>query len=254
VSPLRVLVVDDEPAARRNLVRLLARMPGVSVVDECGDGAAALERIRQGGVDVAFLDIAMPERSGLEVARELADADGPEVVFVTAYDEHALAAFDAHAAAYLLKPVEAARLAAVVDRLRARRERPRTAPRVDELMRAIEALRADRYASRLAVRTEGRTRFLPTAEIDWIEADDDGVRVHAGKRSYALRERISELEGRLSPREFLRVHRSAIVRIDRVQEIQPWFRGDHVLILASGARVRTGPTYREAVQRLLGHH
>jgi two-component system LytT family response regulator len=250
MTPLRVLIADDEPAARRNLVRLLAPIEGVAVVAECGDGASALERIRAGGLDAVFLDIAMPERGGLEVAREIGGPDAPEIVFVTAFDEHALAAFDAHAVAYLLKPVDAAKLAAVVDRLRQRRQ----GANLEEMLRALDALRADRYASRLALRAEGRVRFLPTAEIDWIEADDDGVRVHSGGRAWALRERISDLEARLSPREFLRVHRSAIVRIDRVQEIQPWFRGDYVLILAGGARVRTGRTYREAVQRLLTHH
>ncbi len=253
MSPLRVLVADDEPAARHNLVRLLAPMADV-VVEERGDGVAALARIREGGLDAVFLDIAMPEKSGLEVAREIAGPGAPEVVFVTAYDQHALAAFDACAVGYLLKPVEGARLAAVVERLRARRQGAPSAAREDELARLVEALREDRWASRLAIRSEGRTRFLSTAEIDWIQANDDEVIVHAGAQTYALRERLSSLEGRLSPREFLRVHRSAIVRIDRVQEIQPWFGGDHVLILAGGAKVRTGRTYREAVQRLLTHH
>ncbi|HEX6746787.1 MAG TPA: LytTR family DNA-binding domain-containing protein [Longimicrobium sp.] len=254
MTPLRALVVDDEPAARLNLRRLLGEAGGVAVAGECGDGASALERIRAGGVDVIFLDIAMPELDGLEVARAIDAADAPDVVFVTAYDEHALAAFDAHAAAYLLKPVRVEKLAAVLDRLRVRRARPGGTPALDEIVRAVEAARADRYATRLALRGEGRTRFLDTAEVDWIEADDDGVLVHAGGRAHPLRERISELEARLSPREFVRVHRSAIVRIDRVQEIQPWFRGDHLLILTSGARIRSGRTYRQAVQRLLGHH
>ena len=254
MNRLSVLVVDDEPAARRNLIRLLRELPDIDVAGECGDGASALERIGEGGIDVVFLDIAMPEPSGLEVARRLSGGDAPAVVFVTAFDEHALAAFDAHAIAYLLKPVEASRLSQVVERFRARHHRNAATPSLEELARLLEAAAPDRYATRLAVHADGRTRFLATAEIDWIEADDAGVSVHAGRSRLQLRERLSELESRLSPREFARVHRGALVRIDRIQEIQSWFRGDYILILANGDRVRTGRTYRKTVQRLLSHH
>lgn len=260
--PLRVLIVDDEAAARENLRRLLHEVGGVAVVGECGDGAAAVERLRDAtDVDLVLLDVQMPELDGFAVIAEVGVDRMPPVVFTTAYDAHALHAFDVHAVGYLLKPVSAQKLAATVERVRAGRTRaamPATSaatPLLDaeSLARLVDALRGPAAVTRLAVKRDGRTTFVDVTAVDWIEAHDVYARLHVAGHRYDLRQSLAELERLLPPHDFVRVHRGAIVRVDRIREIQPWFRGDHVLILADGTRVTSGRTYRDVVQRLLTH-
>jgi two-component system LytT family response regulator len=252
--PVRVLIVDDEPLARAHLKALLHERGDVEVIGECGDGRSAIDQIRHLTPDLVLLDIQMPELDGLDVIREVGAEAMPAVVFVTAYDEHALAAFEVHAFDYILKPVSRQRFTHAIDRVvgliradvkdQAAAERPLTA--------LIEAMRSERSAlDRIAVKADGRVMFIRVGEIDWIEADDDLVRIHAGKAVHAHRSTLTHLEERLPASKFLRVHRSTLVNVDRIREIQPWFQGDWVLILNDGTRLHSGKSYRAKVREYI---
>jgi two-component system LytT family response regulator len=245
-APLRVLVVDDEPLARQLVRLLLARDAEVTVVGECsGDAAAAL--VASARPDILFLDVQMPEVDGFALLEQLGPAC-PVVVFLTAYDRYAVRAFDVHAVDYLLKPVDDARFAAALARAKtAARARPAGA--ADERISALLRDHA-RHARRFLVRTRDRTIVVDASAIDWIEAADYYVSLHVGGRAHLLRETMAELEQRLDPDRFLRVHRSAIVNLERVREIHPLFRGDCELLLESGARVRLSRTRRAEFDRL----
>jgi two-component system LytT family response regulator len=246
--PVRALVVDDEPPAREQIVALLAADADVDVVGEAGGGAAAIQLIRDTRPDLVFLDVQMPGCDGFEVLRAVAP-DVPSVIFVTAYDAHAIHAFDVAAVDYLLKPVVEARFRAAVrravDRIRAAETDALSASvtaLLDQLPRAM--------VDQIPLACDGRVVFVRPRDIDRIEADDDHVRVVVGKASYVTRETMSRIETRLPP-GFIRVHRSAIVNASRIREVQPWTKGDYVLILHDGTRVTTGKTYRDRVRALL---
>jgi len=248
---VRAVVVDDEEPARELLRALLAERGGVEVVGEAGDGADAVRVVAAARPDVVFLDVQMPGMSGLDVAAAL-DAAGapPLVVFVTAYDRYAIQAFEVSACDYLLKPFDAARLDATVRRVVARlRDTGRPSAELRELLRTLAAEPAP-----LALRVEDRHVFVDPRDIEWIEMDGKEARVHlvAGRGApLVVRESMRRLEARLDASTFLRVHRSAIVNRHHVREMQPWFKGEQVLVLRGGARVITGPTYSDAVTRLL---
>jgi two-component system, LytTR family, response regulator len=254
---VRVLVVDDEPLARAHLCALLAARDDVEVVGECGDGRSAVERIDADAPDVVLLDIHMPELSGLEVVREIGADRMPTVVFVTAHDDHALEAFEAQALDYIVKPVERERLAAAMDRAAraARREaRADGAPPADAQAPALQRLLAEAPAARpdrIAIRIDGRVLLVRPADIDWIEAADDSVRFHVGRTVYEQRDTLSRLEQRLPAGQFLRIHRSTIVNLDRIRELQPWFQGDWVVILVDGTKLTTGRSYRPRLKALI---
>ena len=265
-SVLRVLIVDDERAARANLRRLLDTLDPPVVVEESPDGRGAIARLRAGGIDLVLLDVQMPETNGFDVIHEIGVDAMPPVVFTTAHDEHALEAFAMFAIGYLLKPVSRDRLAHLVSRVRTLRETsaqsgPEGGPASAPLAAQVAALRGviagagpARYLTRLAVREEDRTFHVATTDIIWIEAKNVHVRLHTTGGVHDLRQPLTELQERLSPDEFARVHRGAMIRIDRIREIQPWFNGEHVIILRNNDRVVTGRSYRDTVRRLLGHH
>jgi two-component system LytT family response regulator len=249
---LRALVVDDEPLARAHLRALLEERGDMDVVGECGDGRTAIERIRAVSPDLVLLDIQMPELDGLQVVESIGVDDMPPVVFVTAYDEHALAAFDVHAFDYILKPVIRSRFTRAIDRVVALIRSQEQEIRGEPLSRLVEALRADRQPiDRLAIKLDGRVMFVRIGEIDWVEAADDVVRVHAGKAVHVHRSTLTHLEERLPSSKFLRIHRSTLVNIDRIREIQPWFQGDWVLVMQDGARLQSGKSYRGKVRELI---
>lgn len=262
--PLRVLVVDDEPLARAQLRALLADEPGVEIIGECGYGADAIGAIDREDPDLVLLDIQMPEIDGFGVVRAIGAEHMPAVVFVTASDAHAVRAFDVHAADYVLKPVDRDRLLEAIGRVKDRigqtggpdeehAMQTRLAALVAEVTAAVTT--ATRGASggiaRLAVKGDGRVVFVRTADVDWIEAMDNYVRLHVGRQTHVMRETLSHLEQRLDSQSFLRIHRSTIVNIDRIREVQPWFAGDYVLILGDGTKLTTGRRYRSAVRELL---
>jgi two-component system, LytTR family, response regulator len=247
VRPLRVLIVDDEPLAR-SLIRMLAEGDDeVLVVGECSgvDGVAEVARTRP---DILFLDVQMPEVDGFEVLQGLGPGRRPAVVFVTAYDQYAVRAFDVHAVDYLLKPVDDARFARALARAKAGARAPSAGsdPRLDALLRE-----RPRHARRFLVRAREKTLVVDADAIDWIEAADYYVSLHVGGTTHLLRETMADLLQQLDPERFFRVHRSAIVNLERVQEIHPLFRGDCELVLRTGATVRLSRSRRAEFRRLL---
>jgi two-component system LytT family response regulator len=251
---MRVLLVDDESAARRGLRRRLANLPDLAVVGECEDGEAAVAAIAELRPDLVFLDIQMPGLDGFGVIDAVGPAQMPAVVFVTAYDEFALKAFEVNALDYLLKPVDEQRLQAAVARARART--PDADP--DWTARLVAALQqmagqgSPRWCRRLAIRGAGRVVLLDVADVDQIESAGNYVQVHQGRKQHLLRETMAGLEARLDPERFVRVSRAAIVNIDRVRELQPMFNGDFVVVLKDGTEVAGSRRYRDALRMLLG--
>lgn len=270
--PMHVLIVDDEPLARRRLRELLADEPGIEVVGECRNGGEAVTVIREDPPDVVLLDIQMPELDGFGVVRAVGPDRMPAVIFVTASDAHAVHAFEVHAVDYLLKPVDQDRLLEAVRLAKWRigaaegsgggaagieeeDTRARLAALIAEVSAAVATTKgsvASVKNARIAVKGDGRTVLVRAGDIDWVEAMDNYVRLHVGRETHVMRETLSNLEERLRPPTFLRIHRSTIVNVEQVREIQPWFAGDYVLILLDGSKLTTGRRYRAAVQSLLG--
>ena len=259
---LRTVIVDDEPLARERIRSLLERHRDVEIAAECADGQAAVSAITRLAPDLVFLDVQMPRMDGFEVLRAilLRDANGaraksgaslgpcpaPTIIFVTAYDQYALRAFDANALDYLLKPFDRERFERALTRARRQIEsekRDHLSSRLEALVRALEP--APRFLNRLVVRNAGRVNFLKAEEIDWIEAAGNYACIHSGAESHLLRETMATLEAKLDPAKFVRIHRSAIVNLDRVKEIQPSFHGDAVVLLRGGKRLPLSRNYRE---------
>jgi two-component system LytT family response regulator len=247
----RVIVVDDEPLARAGIRTLVEREPGFTVLAECRDGPSAVDAIERLAPDLVLLDIQMPEMDGFEVIEAVGPKRMPAVVFITAHDRHAVRAFDASALDYLLKPFDDQRFQRALARARqALGQRP-AGELSDRLTRLLDERGPLPYHRRLPVRTEGRTRFVAVEQIDWIEAAGASLRLHAGPTVHTTRGPLTALEARLDPARFVRIHRSTIVSLDRVQEVQPYFHGDAILILHDGTRLRVSRDRREAVERAL---
>jgi two-component system LytT family response regulator len=280
---VRVLIVDDEPLARDCMRLALHGVPGVTIVAECGDGHSAVDAIRRHGPDVVLLDVQMPGLDGFAVLEQLEAATMPVVVFVTAFDSHAIRAFEVHALDYVLKPFPDERLVAAVGRARETIQERRNgelgrrladfvqswqagalAPAVDALgagasAKGATAASIDRldasidpehevsepqrpgapsYIGRFAVRSDGRVRFVAAADVDWIEADGNYMVLHVGEARHRLRASLAGLTEGLDPKRFVRIHRSVIVNVERIREVQPWFGGDYIAILRTGAKLR----------------
>ena len=244
---LRALVVDDEPLARESLRILISRDPDFIVAGEC-TGVDAPALIRATNPDVLFLDIQMPELDGFGVISAIGAESAPLIVFTTAYDAYALKAFDVHALDYLLKPFDDARFAETLARVKTRVRGGGARTDAEKLVQLLEA--RERHARRLLVRVREKVIVVKTDDIDWIEAADYYASIHAGGNTYLLRETLNELEKRLDSEQFLRVHRSAIVNVDRVTEIHPLFRGDCTLLLTDGSRVKLSRTRRDQFERM----
>ena len=246
---LRTIIVDDERLARTRLRRMLEKDPEVEIAAECADGLAAVNAVREESPDLLLLDIQMPGMDGFGVLEALGPDRTPEVVFVTAYDEHAIRAFEEHAIDYLMKPVSPERFAKMLARVRERRSQ---AHRGQDQQSIIDLL-AQRKAeprTRLMVRSGERTTFIAPEEIDWVEAAGNYAILHIGKRTHILRETMSALETELSGELFCRVSRSAIVNLRRVQELQSVSSGDHVAILTDGQRIGISRSLREVEEKL----
>lgn len=252
-APLRVALADDEPTARATLRLLLNRHADLEIVAECVDGAATVEAVRAVRPQLLFLDVQMPEMDGFAVLAALEPEETPAVVFVTAYDEHALRAFDVQALDYLLKPFSDDRFERCLARVRQRIGGDGLA----ELGRRVQGLLAGvclppstgggTGVERLLVSGNGRTIVVNVGEIDWIEAADYCVELHVGKRSHVLRRTLAELESELDPSRFVRIHRSAIVNVERVRQIRPYLKGDAYVDLADGTQLRLSRTHRESL-------
>jgi len=253
VGRIRTLIVDDEPLARSRVRELLATQPDVEVIGECGNGREAIAAIRSDRPDLVYLDVQMPEVTGFEVLEALEPAVAPAVVFVTAFDQFAVRAFEVHALDYLLKPFDRERFLSSLQRAR-EAVRLRREGRLDERLGALLAdLGAQRrYLKRLLVKNGSRTVLLQAGEIDWIESAGNYVRLHVGRERHLLRETMTALEERLDPEQFVRIHRSTMVNLDRVRELEPYFHGDYVLRLVDGTRLTLSRTYRDRLQVRLG--
>lgn len=251
MKALRVVVADDEPLILADLVRLLSSEPGVSVVGQARHGLEALDLVQALAPDALFLDIQMPELDGLGVVSELDPATAPAVVFVTAFDHYAVKAFDAEAVDYLLKPFDPPRLRRALERVRLRVQQDNR----EDLQRAIASLlshEGSRYLDRIAARGVGRTSLLDVASIEWIEAADNYVRLHASDAVHLSRRTMRDLEQALDPARFARIHRSAIVSLAAVKELRPLGDGDQEVILRTGKRLVLTRSYREAFEARFG--
>ncbi len=241
---LSVLIVDDEPLARQRLQHLLAREPDVRVVGNCGDGLQAVAAIEALNPDLVLLDVRMPELDGFGVVEAVGVDRMPTTLFITAFGEHAHAAFEAQALDYVLKPVQPERFARALDRartwVRARRTQGLRQPELEPLLATARA-----HADRFLVKAGERYVLVRTAAIQWIEAEDNYVRLHVEGHSYLLRMTMTAMAQRLDPRRFRRIHRSYIANLDAVQELQPWSSGDHLVLMKDGTRLSLSRTYRD---------
>ena len=258
----RTVIVDDEPAARRGLRLLLDRDPTVEIVGEASGGAEAAELIKRERPDLVFLDVQMPGCDGFAVLEKVGSAASPAVVFVTAYDEHALRAFEVHAVDYLLKPFDDIRFGAALSRAK-HEVRRRQAENVNtSLTQLLDYLkhngehpgapaREDGVGDRILLKSSGEIFFLKAEEIDWIEAEGDYMKFHVAGRAHLMRETMARLEARLDPKRFIRIHRSTIVNIDRLRKLSPSFAGEYAVILHDGTKLKLSRGYHERIGALL---
>jgi two-component system LytT family response regulator len=250
---LRVVIADDEPPARARLRRLLADHAGIEVVAEAGDGASAVLQIEAAAPDLVLLDIQMPELDGFEVLQALDMPRLPAIIFVSAFDQYALRAFRVHALDYVLKPVEPDRLDEALAHARVRIAEQRLPAGDAGVSGLLEELsRRQTYLTRVPVRAEGRVLVIDLADIDWIGAADNYVTLHAGAREHLVRDTIANFDRRLDPESFVRIHRSTIVQIDRIAELEPDFHGDFTVRLKNGTALALSRTFRSRVEDRFG--
>ncbi|QYM79406.1 LytTR family DNA-binding domain-containing protein [Horticoccus luteus] len=256
-SRLRAVIADDEPAARRGVRLLLERDGEVEVVGEAIDGPEAVALISDQKPDLAFLDVQMPGGDGFEVLRAVGVANAPAVIFVTAYDEYALRAFEVNAIDYLLKPYDDERFRAALERAKAdvrRREAEGVNARLSQLLSFLEAARSEgpeRTPDRILVKSAGEIFFLKASEIDWIEAEGDYMKFHVAGRAHLMRETMARLEARLDAEKFIRIHRSTIVNVDRLRKLTPAFGGEYVVVLQDGTKLKLSRGYHARIAPLL---
>ncbi|HYL76305.1 MAG TPA: LytTR family DNA-binding domain-containing protein [Bryobacteraceae bacterium] len=242
---IRTLIVDDEPLACERIRMLLAPEPDVEILAECRNGTDALRAIAQLAPDLVFLDVQMPELTGFEVLDRLEPARMPVIVFVTAYDQYALKAFEFSALDYLLKPFDRERFTRALSRARAELDRRKAGEVNEQVLKLLTELQhKKKHLERLIVRSGGKVVFLRADEIDWIEAAGNYVRLHSARDEYLYRETMTKLESHLDPDRFARIHRSTIVNVERIKELQPWFRGDYQIVLKDNQKLTLSRSYR----------
>jgi two-component system LytT family response regulator len=252
---IAALIVDDEPLARKFVRRMLEKHSAVEIVGECGNGNEAATAIKEKKPDLVFLDVQMPEMDGFTTLETLSAQSLPQIVFVTAYEQYAIRAFEIYALDYLLKPFDQPRFDKAmtrvyeknVDREQANTERKQIAALLENVSQKSP------YLERLVVKTGGRIIFLKTSEIDWIQADDKYAHLHTGNKSHLVRQTLGALEAQLDPQKFIRIHRSAIVHIERIQELQPMFAGEHTVVLENGTKLTLSRSYKNKLFEILGN-
>lgn len=242
---VRTIIVDDEDLARERLRHLLESEEAVEIVGEAADGRSAIALIETKRPDLAFLDVQMPELTGFEVLEALEEKDRPNIIFVTAHDQFALKAFDVHAVDYLLKPFDRERFQTALRRALQKVQRP-------DVSAVLREVRPAKPADRLLVKTTGRVLLIKIDEIDWIEAADNYINLHVGKETHMMRETMNSVEGRLPPEKFMRISRSTIVNLERIQELQPMFHGEYIVLLRNGTKLTLSRGYRDKLDLLLG--
>jgi two-component system LytT family response regulator len=250
---MRVLIIDDEPRARNFIRKLLVGDSSVEIAAECADGYQAVRAIKTKTPDLIFLDVQMPEIDGFTVLERLRPEEIPAVIFVTAYDQYALRAFEQHALDYVLKPFDQERFFRTLEHAKLRIAERKSAQHaaIARLLASEQFRRA--YLDRITVKRNGRILLVPTRDIEWIEAEDNYVLLHSGKEAYILRQTLANIQNRLDPDTFIRVHRSAIVNIEALKELQLGFDGAYGLELKSGTKLRLSRGYRERFFKKFGH-
>ena len=267
MPPLRALIVDDEPAAREGIRHLLSADPEVEVVGECADGRTAARAILDDPPDLLFLDVQMPGQDGFTLLREVGPGRVPAIVFVTAYDQYALRAFEVHAVDYLLKPFDDERFRDALARAKHQVRQGQLEGLRERLISLLETsgppaagarpsgptnAPPDGWLKRLAIKSGGRVTILSVKDVDWIAAEGDYVKVHVGKAWHVLRETMKHIGGQLDPARFVRIHRSTIVNVERIRELQPYFRGEYVVVLHDGTTLKLSRGYRDHLEQVLG--
>jgi len=235
--PIETLIVDDERLARQRLRRMLETQPDIALVGECGSGREAAEFLDRQPVDLMFLDIQMPEMDGFALLESRITSKSPMVVFVTAHDEHAVRAFEVNALDYLLKPFDEDRIEKCLQRVRAHHDK--------------KPSHQKSRPNRLAVRASGKVFFVKMEDIDWVEAADNYIVLHLGHETHILRETMNSISARLDPEKFIRVHRSRIVNVERIKELQPWFHGEYLIVLNDGTQITLSRSYREKLMEFM---
>lgn len=250
MDKLRLLIADDEPLIRRGLRTALANQPAVEIIAECENGAEAIREVLSKQPDLVLLDVQMPDCDGLEVLRQVGVERMPPVIFVTAYDEYAVQAFELNAVDYLLKPFDEARLSASIQRARDRLASKDFQSAAQRLQNLLEVGRKP-WAERLVIRNNDRYDFVPVEKVDWVESANNYVLLHCGPKAHLLSETLTGLEKRLDPEKFVRVHRGRIVNVSRIVAAHTMMNGIYELELNTGARLSTGRQFLDAVQRLI---
>lgn len=256
---IRTIIVDDEPLARRNIRLLLKDDPEIEICGEANSGRDALSLIRKHSPDLVFLDIQMPELDGFGVLESIDAEQLPVIVFVTAFDQYALKAFEFHALDYLLKPFDDARFGKALAQAKLQVEQRELKDLSQRLVALLESREQrpvaepsrNKYVSRLLIKSAGRVSFLKTDEIDYVQAEDYYVNLHVGRKGHLLRETMNEMEEKLDPAKFLRIHRSSIVNIERIRELQQHFNGEYIVLLHDGTELKLSRSRREQLQALL---
>jgi two-component system LytT family response regulator len=246
---IRALIADDEPLAREWVMSAIAEDPDLDVIGEAGDGFEAAEAIRRLKPDLVFLDVQMPGLDGFGVLEALSPEEIPAVVFVTAFDQYAVRAFETQAVDYLMKPFSRERVEEAVRRVRELVKGRSLEDFRESIAKIVEKVRRDRsYPEWVLLKAEGKNVFVKVRDIDWIESSRNNVRIHVGPTLYLLHETTTAIASRLDPKRFLRIHRSAIVNIERIRELHPWFNGDYAVILRDGTQLTLSASYRDRLR------
>jgi two-component system LytT family response regulator len=251
MSKLRLLIVDDEPLIRLGIRAGLATLPDLEIVGECESGMQAIRAIEVEKPDLVMLDVQMPDGSGLDVVREIGTKRMPMVIFVTAYDEYAVKAFELNAVDYLLKPFDEERLQRSVERAQDRLQNQSHTVLTQQLQALLEAKQTN-WPERIVVKSRDRYEFVGVDSIDWVESADNYVQLHCGAKEFLLNESISGLEKKLNPKQFMRIHRRHIVNLSQVLRISPLLSGSYEVEIRGGTRLNTGKQYKPAIQNLIG--
>jgi len=256
---IKTLIVDDEPLARRNLRVLLEGDPQIEIMGECRNGREAIKAIESAPPDLLLLDIQMPELDGFDVLAQVGPERMKAIIFVTAFDQYALKAFEVHALDYLLKPFDDARFARALQEAKSQIEKHEISKLSHKLLALLQERETDRkqrrgqktYLTRLMIKLASRVILLKVSEIDWIEADGNYAKLHVGRKSHLLREKMQDLEDQLDPRKFVRIHRSIIVNLERIKEMHPHFNGDYILVLEDGTQLKLSRSRRDNLEARL---
>jgi two-component system, LytTR family, response regulator len=252
-SKIKSLIVDDEPLARERIREMLKVDPEIEIVGECGNGQGAVKAVQENPPDLIFLDVQMPEMDGFAVMEAINKYANPIVIFVTAFDQYAVQAFEVYALDYLLKPFDRERFEKALQRAKSQIQREKSKDMNQKIFAMLEELKGKpAYIERVVIKSEGHVFFLRTDDIDWVEAEGNYVCLHTGKKTHLLRETITTLESELDPKKFLRIHRSTIVNIDRIQELHSWFHGDYRVVLQDGTQLTLSRNYRDRLRDVLG--